>query len=223
MEKTETIDEKRLRAANKLVYELTMKSLYKLPYFKDINFKRNLPTFKKYLGTDEVFPTGMIALYITQKNCLLIQENVISLLSDEQLVMSILHEFIHFYSADIEKNITGYMSEELPVTFNEGITQWLTLRILYPDSLPEKLKENICYPASTYEIQSLIDKLGEEKVFSHYFDTDVKKCFAELTPEELSIMIDTIQRLSSSYEEKASRSNLSGLFENASNSLKGKK
>ena len=115
----------RLKKITKNVNNKLIENLQKLKYFNSTNFNKNIVTFKRFLISGEKISTdGQLALYSSKLNTLIIDEyNLNENISDEQLEILILHEYLHMASTDLEKQVIGFESEAMPITYNEALTQ----------------------------------------------------------------------------------------------------
>ena len=194
--------------ANKILVE----GLSQLPYFNNINLNKNIKSLKRIL-TSNFLPANQLLVYSSSNNSLVLDETKINYnnISDEILEMLIIHEYIHMASTNLEKQIIGFSSPSLPITYNEALTQWLTLKIYYKDKLEEALEKNFLYPESVKCIHKLIKEIGEEIVFNHFFETDVMKNINEIPHDKKDAWINLILDLSCSEEELLSKDSMNEL------------
>lgn len=204
----------RLKKVTLKVNEIIRDKLPKLPYFNNANFNKNLPTFKRGLVYGEdLLGNNQLAAYFSKLNSIFIDESKVNEdISDEQLEVLILHEHIHMASTDLENQKIGFESEAMPVTYNEALTQWLTLKLYYgEENMDKAIQNNILYPESVKRVDELIKKIGEEDIFRGFFEADIKKNTTEFPKENKSIWLDTVLQLGSSEEEKVSQMGLDQL------------
>lgn len=213
----------RLKRATNNVNRILTEKLPKLLYFNDTNFNKNAPTFNRNLIYGEkLSPDGQMALYLAKINTLIIDEsNLNDSISDEQLEIIILHECLHMASTDLEKQIIGLESEAMPITYNEALTQWLTLKLYYgQENIEEAIQKNRIYHDSVLTIHSLIKKIGEEHIYSGFFEADIKRNSKDIPKEYRSEWIDTILDLENSSEEAHSKVSIEKFDKNVTNILK---
>lgn len=204
----------RLKKATLKVNEIISGRLPQLLYFDNVNINKNLSTFKRELlyGND-LLVNNQLAAYSSKLNSLLIEEEKVNEnISDEQLEILILHEYIHMASTDIENQVVGFESNVMPVTYNEALTQWLTLKLYYgEEDMDKAIQNNILYPESVKMVDGLIKTIGEEEMFNGFFEADIKKNTTELPKEKKDIWLDTVLQLGSSEEERVSKNGLKQL------------
>ena len=204
----------RLKKATLKVNEIISGRLPQLLYFNNVNINKNLSTFKRELlyGND-LLVNNQLAAYSSKLNSLLIEEEKVNEnISDEQLEILILHEYIHMASTDIENQVVGFESNVMPVTYNEALTQWLTLKLYYgEEDMDKAIQNNILYPESVKMVDGLIKTIGEEEMFNGFFEADIKKNTTELPKEKKDIWLDTVLQLGSSEEERVSKNGLKQL------------
>lgn len=206
----------RLKKATQKVNKIVLEKLPKLPYFDNTNFNENVKTFKRDLIYGEKLTAdGQLALYSSRLNTLFIDENNLDEnISDEQLELLILHEYLHMASTDTEKQIVGFESDAMPVTYNEALTQWLTLKLYYgQDNMEKAIQNNIIYTESVKRVDSIIANVGEENVFNRFFEADIRKNISELPKECKGEWLDEVLNLGNSEEEKLSKASLAKLEE----------
>ena len=207
----------RLKKATQKVNKIVLEKLQELPYFNNTNFNENLKTFKRDLIYGEKLTTdGQLALYSSRLNTLFIDENNLDeIISDELLELLILHEYLHMASTNQEKQIVGFESEAMPVTYNEALTQWLTLKLYYgQENMQEAIRNNIIYPESVKRVDSIIANVGEENVFNRFFEADIKKNISELPRGCRNEWLNQILFLGDSEEEKNAKLSLERLEQN---------
>lgn len=204
----------RLKKVTLKVNEIIRDKLPRLPYFNNANINKNLSTFKRELlyGND-LLVNNQLAAYSSKLNSLLIEEEKVNEdISDEQLEILILHEYIHMASTDIENQVVGFESNVMPVTYNEALTQWLTLKLYYgEEDMDKAIQNNILYPESVKMVDGLIKTIGEEEMFNGFFEANIKKNTTELPKEKKDIWLDTVLQLGSSEEERVSKNGLKQL------------
>ena len=204
----------RLKNATLKVNEIIVNKLLKLPYFNNSNFNKNISTLKRILITDgPLLEEGQLAAYSSKTNSLYVDYcNICESISDEQLEILILHEYIHMASTDLKKQIIGFESEIIPITYNEAITQWLTLKLYYGDeNLNKAIEKNIIYPESVKLIDSFIKDVNEENVLNGFFEANIKKNTTQFPKENKNKLFDIIIRLGNSQEEQISQKRLDNL------------
>lgn len=165
------------------------KKLFDLKYFDKTNYEKNTEDFQFESIIKDYNADGL------KKD----------LLNEDYVCMLILNKLIFIASTNKEKNRSGFIHEALPITYNEGCRQYLTLKTLYGESLSNYIDSCNIYPESTKEIKKLVAELGEEKVFDGFFSADVRKHADNLNPKELDRWVDTIMVLTNSLEEKMSK------------------
>lgn len=206
----------RLKKITKNVNNKLIEKLQKLKYFNSTNFNKNIVTFKRFLISGEKISTdGQLALYSSKLNTLIIDEyNLNENISDEQLEILILHEYLHMASTDLEKQVIGFESEAMPITYNEALTQWLTLKLYYGQkNIKEAILKNKIYSESVIRIDSLIEKIGEENIYTGFFEADIKKNLKQIPKEFKSILLDEILSFGNSNEEKIAKISMEKLEE----------
>ena len=126
-----------------------------------------------------------------------------------------MHEYLHMASANLEKQTVGFESDALPVTYNEALTQWLTLKLYYgQENMKEAIQNNVIYSESVTKIDAMIAKIGEEYVFNGFFEANIGKNTNELPKKYKGDWIDTIISLVKSNEEKTANLSLERLENN---------
>lgn len=198
-----------LRMATKNANKIVNENLPKLPYFNDINFKKNAANLKRYI-TKDVLGGNQWLIYLSSSNSMVIDESKLPHqdVPIEALQLLIVHEYIHMASADVEKGVIGFESKYLPITYNEALTQWLALKICYGDKIDKLLQVNFIYPESVKKVHELIKDVGEGVIFNHFFEADIKKNVSEIPKDKKDKWKNTILELSLSYEEKMSKSSM---------------
>ena len=186
--------------------------IYDLSYFDKTNYEKNIHDFEPVLVTEKdskLFGQNELALYYPIINKLCIQESLLheGVLNEDITCLVMLHEMLHMASTNREKQETGFNHEAYPITYNEGLTQYLALKIYY-DNIEEAIKNNIIYPESTTYVKKIIDELGEEKVFNGFFKAKARESVEKFSPKELDKFTETIMALTNSLEEKQSKENL---------------
>ena len=194
-------------ASNKALSLLS--KLKDLKYFDNTNYENNIKDIKFTLVSEDdakIFNNNQLALYHLDTNSIYVRESMLnsSVLNEDFVCMLLLHELIHMASTNRKKNKNGFSHDALPITYNEGCTQYITLKILY-DNMEEAINNNTVYPESTKAIKDAVDSLGEEKMFDGFFSCDVRKHADNLNPKELDRWVDTIMVLTNSLEEKMSK------------------
>ena len=198
----------RLKKATKNINKKFTEGLQKITYFNSANLNKNSVTFKRLLVKGEkISSAGQLALYSSKLNTLIIDEyNLNENISDEQLEILLLHEYLHMASTDLEKQVIGFESFAMPMSYNEALTQWLTLKLYYGENfIKENLQNNQIYSESVIRIDSLIEKIGEENVFYGFFEANIDKNLKNMPKEFKSIWLDEILYLGSSNEEKIAK------------------
>ncbi len=175
------------------VNNIIMQKIFKLPYFNDKNFKANNPSFKRILTNGKITYNKELS-----KGLYLVDENQLIINSDTVKAELILHETIHMLTADRTRNIIGYKETEEYRLFNEAATQWLTIKCI---------KNNVnSYKGDYYPYVNIFNKLvediGEEKIFSGFFEANINKMFNELTDEELNYVKETIKQMNIFFNSK---------------------
>ena len=211
----------KLNKATKKVMQIISERIITLPYFNDKNLKINKNTLKKILVEGEFLPNGVVAIYITKTNTIYIQKETLENITEEKLVEILLHEFIHYLSANLETKIVGFDDKTLPITYNEALTQWLTLKSLY-ENMQQALETNIIYPESVIKIDNLINNIGEHTIFNGYFENDIKKSLSQMNKDSKALWLNSIMELFNSKEEKISIERLNELENKVNNSKSNK-
>ena len=193
--------------------------LYDLPYFDKENFEKNKKDLQLILVNEDdgkFFGDDQAAMYLINNNSLCVKKSILNnyKVYEDALHALLLHELIHMSSTNVEKKRTGFDHDAFPITYNEGCTQYLTMKLLYGDDIDKALEGNIFYPESTRFVKKIVDDLGEEKVFHGYFEADARKCVDAFTPKELDIWTDTVMKMSKSNEERITRDNMNQMKEN---------
>lgn len=191
------------RATSKATQDVL--KLYDLPYFDKKNYEENKSTLKFILALGdegEFLSDDQVAIYVASTNSIYLKDSLLhkTLIDEEVLRMILLHELIHMASTDRKKGRVGFETDAFPITYNEGCTQFLTLKVL-----DKKIEENIMYPESTKYVKEVIDSLGEEKIFNGFFEAKPRKSVDGFTPKELDNWIDTIMALTRSLEEQRAK------------------
>ena len=211
----------KLNKATKKVMQIISEKIITLPYFNDKNLNINKNTLKKILVEGEFLPNGVVAIYITKTNTIYIQKEILENITEEKLVEILLHEFIHYLSANLETKIVGFDDKTLPTTYNEALTQWLTLKSLY-ENMQQALETNIIYPESVIKIDNLINNIGEYTIFNGYFENDIKKSVSQMNKDSKALWLNSIMELFNSKEEKISIERLNELENKVNNSKSNK-
>ena len=203
-----------LRMATKNANKIVNENLPKLSYFNDVNFRKNAPNLKRYI-TKDVLDGNQWLIYLSSSNSMIVDESRLPHqdVPIEALQLLIVHEYIHMASTDVEKGTIGFESKDLPITYNEALTQWLALKLCYGDKIEELLPVNFVYPESVKRVHELIKDVGEEVIFNHFFEANTKKNVSEIPKDKKDKWINTILELSTSYEEKLSKSSMDILHE----------
>lgn len=198
-----------LRIATKNANKIVNEKLPQLPYFNDVNFRKNAPNLKRYI-TRDVLEGNQWLVYLSSSNSMIVDESKLPHqdVPIEALQLLIVHEYIHMASTDVEKQVIGFESKDLPITYNEALSQWLALKICYGDKMEELLQVNFVYPESVKKVHELIKDVGEEVIFNHFFEADIEKNLKEMPKDKKKKWIDTMLDLSCSYEESLSRTSL---------------
>lgn len=207
----------KLNKATKKVMQIISEKIITLPYFNDKNLNINKNTLKKILVEGEFLPNGVVAIYITKTNTIYIQKETLENITEEKLVEILLHEFIHYLSANLETKIVGFDDKTLPITYNEALTQWLTLKSLC-ENMQQALETNIIYPESVIKIDNLINNIGEHTIFNGYFENDIKKSLSQMNKDSKALWLNSIMELFNSKEEKISIERLNELENKVNNS-----
>lgn len=211
----------KLNKATKKVMQIISEKIITLPYFNDKNLNINKNTLKKILVEGEFLPNGVVAIYITKTNTIYIQKETLENITEEKLVEILLHEFIHYLSANLETRIVGFDDKTLPITYNEALTQWLTLKSLY-ENMQQALETNIIYPESVIKIDNIINNIGEHTIFNGYFENDIKKSLSQMSKDSKALWLNSIMELFNSKEEKISIERLNELENKVNNSKSNK-
>lgn len=211
----------KLNKATKKVMQIISKKIITLPYFNDKNLNINKNTLKKILVEGEFLPNDVVAIYITKTNTIYIQKETLENITEKKLVEILLHEFIHYLSANLETKIVGFDDKTLPITYNEALTQWLTLKSLY-ENMQQALETNIIYPESVIKIDNLINNIGEYTIFNGYFENDIKKSLSQMSKDSKALWLNSIMELFNSKEEKISIERLNELENKVNNSKSNK-
>ena len=207
----------RLKKATKNVNKKLTEGLSKLPYFNSTNLNKNAITFRRYLiNGEKIVTNGQLALYSSKLNTLIIDESILEEnISDEQLEILILHECVHMASTDLEKQVIGFESEAMPITYNEALTQWLTLKLYYgKKNIKEAIQKNELYSESVIRINSLIEKNGEAIIYNGFFEADIQKNLKQFPKETKPDLIDEILFFGNSNEEKNAKISMKKLEKN---------
>ena len=156
-----------LRIATKNANKIVNEKLPQLPYFNDVNFRKNAPNLKRYI-TRDVLEGNQWLVYLSSSNSMIVDESKLPHqdVPIEALQLLIVHEYIHMASTDVEKQVIGFESKDLPITYNEALSQWLALKICYGDKMEELLQVNFVYPESVKKVHELIKDVGEEVIFN---------------------------------------------------------
>ena len=188
---------------------ILMGGLYNLPYFNKENLEKNIGGFKFSLSDSEL-SNNQFARYIPSLNSICINEELLkSELIDEDLTsILLLHELIHMASFNKEKNMVGFGHEAVPVTYNQGCTEYLTLKLFYKDKIEEGINNDMFYPQSVRIIKNVVDALGEDKIFDGFFEADLKKNVDGFSPKVLDKWIDYVMEMDQSLEEKMSKESM---------------
>ena len=216
----------RLKKATGNVNRILQEKLPELPYFDNTNFNINAKTFKRSLVYGQkISLDNQLALYSSKLNTLLIdEENLTDNISDEQLELLILHELIHMASTNLENQTIGFESEVLPITYNEGLTQWLTLKLYYgKEKLKEAISKNIIYPETVKKIDSVIEKYGENTIFNGFFESDINKNIDNMPGTIRNKLLYEILTFVNSNEEKISKASIIKLNDKINNFKDNKK
>lgn len=202
----------KLRKATLEANKIVNQKLPQLPYFNDVNFRKNAPNLKRYI-TNDVLPSNQFVVYLSPSNSIVVDESKLphEEVPIEALQLLIVHEYIHMASTNVKDQIIGFESKDLPITYNEALTQWLALKLCYGDKLEEAIQTNFVYPESVKKVNELIKAVGEEIIFNHFFESDIKSNINEMPIDKKSLWIDKILELSTSREEKLSASGLQEL------------
>ena len=179
----------------------------KLPYFDSDNYIKNSKTLKRTIATDEKIINNVPAFYLSINNSIVFQPQDFYLFTDEELLQLILHEHIHMASTDLDKVTIGFESKGFSVTYNEGLTQWLTLKLLY-DDMESAIEKNIFYPQTVKEIDKLVKTIGEEKVFNGFFSANLKQNLSDLNTNDFDNVIDCMNKISESVEHNVTMANI---------------
>lgn len=201
-------------ASNKALNMLI--KLYDLPYFDRKNYEENIKDFQFVLVNEDeekLFEENQIAMYHSGLNKILVKESMLNegLLDENELSIILFHELIHMASSNRKRGMIGFNHSALPITYNEGCTQYLAIKMFYEDNIDEGLLNNRLYPQSTLAIKNIVDLLGEEKIYRGFFSADARKEVDAFSPKELDVWIDTIISMDRSYEEEKSKENLNSL------------
>lgn len=201
----------RLEEATKRANAIFYDKITKAPYFDDTNFKNNLPTFERMVVADGLGVKNLFAYYDINSNKMLVNITEIPKdISDDDLTVIVLHEFIHFLSANRDKKFMGFLTgDDTFLALNEGCTQYLAMSLVYGDRLTEAISRNIMYPKATACIANFINNGGSlEAIYSGYFTNDLKKTLASLDPAHKSLFVDMILSNQMLEEEKNAQTGL---------------
>ena len=183
-----------------------IKKIYNLEYFDKTNYEKNIKDLGFSIINDDnnyLFTETIAVFYSPQENKIFIDESLMNegLLSEEVMGVVMLHELLHMASTNRKNYKSGFNHKALPITYNEGCTQYLAIKLYY-DDLEKGIETNSFYPESTKAIKHIVDLLGENKIFNGYFTADPRKAADGLSPKELDTWVDTIMVLQNSLEEK---------------------
>ena len=180
------------RATSKATQDVL--KLYDLPYFDKKNYEENKSTLKFILALGdegEFLSDDQVAIYVASTNSIYLKDSLLhkTLIDEEVLRMILLHELIHMASTDRKKGRVGFETDAFPITYNEGCTQFLTLKVL-----DKKIEENIMYPESTKYVKEVIGdeylltiaNSAKASIYGKYLvDTieEAKEMYADLNPK----------------------------------------
>lgn len=187
--------EKKIIDATRDVNDILINKLPTLEYFSNVNFLNNIKTFKRVIIDDrQLLPDYQIAVYSSRNNTLYIDALKINdNISAELLEQIILHECIHMASTNLREQIIGFENELTPLLYNEACTQWLTLKLLANGTnFDDLLKDNLIYTDSVNLLNQMINEIGENVVFNHFFDADIKANLIEMPEVEKSKWLDEV-------------------------------
>ena len=191
MDKIDTLIE-RLDRIQKKVDKILENDLYTLPYFNDINYQKNKKTLKKYIFEEPIADNHSIGIYDSYANIIGIDSNLIfDETTDEELIVTLLHEHIHMASTDLERHVVGFNNEALPFTYNEAATQYLALKLYY-NNMDIAFKNNKMYNESVIKFYNVLNEIGECTIYNGFFEADSKKNATEMTPNQKQKWLDYI-------------------------------
>ena len=193
-----------------------IKNLYDLKYFDKTNYEKNIKDLKTVFVDDNIDNNNFIS-YSPDFNSILVNKPILSMgiIDEDFMCVQLIHELIHMASTNRKKNLTGFSHEAVPITYNEGCTQYLALKLFYGDKLEDAIKNNPFYHDSVLTIKESIDTLGEEVIFNGFFNADLRKSVDSFSPKVLDKWIDYVMILDNSLEEKISKENNVSLEEGA--------
>ena len=192
--------------------------LYDLKYFDKSNYENNKKDMGLILVDEEngkLFGKDQVAMYMPN-NSLCVKESILhNYKLDEEVIRTILlHELVHMASTNKEKGKTGFAHEAFPLVYNEGCTQYITLKLLYGDEIDKGLSSNTFYPESTSFIRKIVEGIGEEKLFNGFFEAKPRKSVDGFTPKELDVYIDSVMAMSMCNEEQMALDNMNQMNNN---------
>ena len=200
-----------LKEASTKALEL-LKGLYDFKFFNKDNYEKNIETFQFVLVEEDetkLFSEGQFALYVAKTNAIYVKEDMLRMgvIDKEQVTKMLLHELVHMASANRKRNRVGFNHEASPITYNEGCTQYLTLKLYDKENFDKEIENNIMYPQSTKIVKECVDDLGEETIFKGFFEANLRKSVYGFSPKTLDRWIDYVMKLSNTLEEKISKEN----------------
>lgn len=208
--------EERIKAIEAKARKILEEKLPSLPYFNDANYTSNSKTLRKVVltGSNSLMDYGQFAMYWPSKNVLTVDERSINdEVSDDFLVMFMIHELIHMASTDLKRMASGFQGSGLPASYNEALTQWLTLKIFLGDEhINESVERNTIYPESVNRAHEMVSELGEEVVFNGFFKADIKANVKALDENQKSKWLDNIVKFHSSNEEKTIQESIGAIY-----------
>ena len=201
-----------------------LNKLYNLPYFDKKNLEKNKKNIKFILideSDGKFFSENQSALYMNVDNSMCIKKSVLysDVLNKDDLHTLLVHELIHMASSNTDKKKTGFAHKAFPITYNEGCTQYLTLKVLYGEDIDKALENNHFYRESTKFIKKIVDDIGEEKLFNGYFEANPRKSVDGFTPKELDKWTDTVMEMTRSREELLANNNIEQFKNNINETL----
>lgn len=195
------------------------KGLPTLPYYNDSNYSKNSKTLKRIVlsGDKNLMDYGEFAMYWPSNNTLTVDESILidDEVSDEFLTMMMIHELLHMASTDLDSKVSGFQHEVMPTSYTEALVQWLTLKLYFgKENINQIVEKNIIYPDSVKLLNSMIDELGEEKIYRGFFEADVKLHTKGFNDEQKSRWMNYIVKFHLSEEEKSIQSSVKSIYDN---------
>ncbi len=180
---------KRVKEITKNVENIVNEEIFTLKYFDNKNYEKNKQTLKKVLLDKPLIFEGkavISGLYWAERNTLYIHDKTFS-------AELLLHEIIHMLSADCEKQIIGYAKNDDLFKFNEAATQWLVLKALHGNDIAKA--PSLLYGEEVQSFDQLVELIGEEKMFSGFFEANFDKLKETLNENEKQILDNVINEL----------------------------